>query len=150
VRPFVMALVGLSLMACTDPEACVASTCVGGDCATRTGGAFVTFAVCAPAGASQGSSVKIWSTRPAFIAEAETLLATGDPAVPVFGIRSGTDCDGQWSWHVDPATPAFASFTVEVCDACPGYVEAHQADFASIGWCPWTARVVAVERRPAP
>jgi hypothetical protein len=63
-------------------------------------------------------------------------------------LRPATDCDGQWSWHVDPATPGFADFTVEVCDACPAYVEAHLPDLVAIGWCPWTARVVAVERRP--
>jgi len=133
---------------CVEGQRCEASSCVSSDCPVRTGGAFVTFAVCAPAGSSAGSSFKAWVTREPFIAEAEQLLVSGTPKIPVFEVRSGADCDGQWSWHVDPATPGFADFTVEVCDACPPYVEAHVGDFESVGWCPWIARVVAVDRRP--
>ncbi len=132
--------------ACSGGQVCAASLCMSSGCADRTGGAFVTFTICASP-ASAGSSFTAWATREAFVAEAERLLATGDLSVPLFDLADGGDCDAQWTFHADPATPDFSPFAIEVCDACPEYVEAHKADFIALGWCPWTARVAAVSRR---
>lgn len=122
---------------CDDYE----SVCSGDACDARTGGAFVTFEAC-------GESVTVWVTDDAFIDEAKSKLGGGQPRVPVFQLADGADCDAAWSWHVEP-TASWADVTIEVCDACPSYVESHKADFLSLGqWCPWGVdKVVAVDDR---
>lgn len=138
-------------------NACAAGlTCVRGACgssaglaacAVRTGGAFVTFSKC-------GESAMLWVTDAYFIARAEALLAapaSPGAAVPRMTLALGTDCDPQWSWHVQPADPAFvASSDVGIlCDACPSQVQADLSYYLSdIGWwCPSQVSVTAVDRR---
>ena len=115
------------------------------DCATRSGGAFVRFGICGVSGA-----LTIWSTRAAFVDEAERLLATGQQRIPTLDLRDGVDCDSRWSWHVDPATPGWADSTIELCDGCPSDVEENKAYWIGTvqQYCPWSALVEAVERRP--
>ncbi|MGC4000221.1 MAG: hypothetical protein QM767_23395 [Anaeromyxobacter sp.] len=82
----------------------------------------------------------------AFLAEAQRLLEQDARRVPVFDLVDGAGVDPQWTWHVDPATPAWADLTVELCDGCPGFVEADKAYWIGTvrQYCPWSARVVAV------
>jgi hypothetical protein len=66
---------------------------------------------------------------------------------PIGPLRRG---DGgfnrPWSWHLDPDRVRMAEAAIEVCDGVPSYVEAHLDEFLDLGYCPWSARVVA-ERR---
>jgi hypothetical protein len=112
-------------------------------CAERRGGALVSFAVC-------DESLTVWSSAPAFIDQALALLESGGQLIPVFEIlRDGSDCDGQWTWHVDPAAMSFAELAIELCDGCPSHIEDDKPYWlGTVGqYCPWTARVVAVDDR---
>lgn len=112
-------------------------------CADRDGGALVTLDVV-------GESFTFWSTDGAFIDSALDDLATGHDMLPLFGqVVEGTDCDAQWSWHVDAAEMSWADFAIELCDARPSYIEANLADWIDqVGqWCPWSGTVTAVDDR---
>jgi hypothetical protein len=39
-----------------------------------------------------------------------------------------------------------AEAAIEVCDGIPSYVETHLDEFLDVGYCPWSARVVAIRR----
>jgi len=133
--------------------ACGGQTCAGGRCAadpgvsctTRAGGAFVTFEVC-------GDAVKTWVVSGAFVDEAAAILGGAPRRVPTFGLASGADCDDQWSYHPVPATAAFIDVAAveAACDACPAVVQGELSRWlGEVGrWCPSSARVVAVDRRP--
>jgi hypothetical protein len=114
-------------------------------CAERSGGALITFAMC-------DETLTVWSTAPAFIDQALALLAAGEQLIPSFEtLRDATDCDAQWSWHVDPAAMSFAELAIELCDGCPSHIE-DDKDYwlGTVGqYCPWSARVVAVDDRRA-
>lgn len=132
--------------ACLAGNHCAAGQCVpdtSAACAARGGGAFVTFEVC-------GSAVKTWAAAPAFIDQAALILAGAPPASPVLELVAGADCDDQWSFHADPATPTFTATPEAACDACPTTVQANLTYWLTTvrRWCPSAAAVVAVDRRP--
>lgn len=133
--------------ACVAGHHCAAGQCVpdtSASCATRAGGAFVTFEVC-------GSSVKAWASSAAFVDQAARILAGTSPAeAPVLELLSGADCDDQWSFHADPATPTFTASPAAACDACPSAVQANLTYWLTTvrRWCPSAAAVIAVDRRP--
>ena len=115
------------------------STCDG-----RSGGAVITFAVC------KSETLAVWSTVDAFIDEAIALLASGGQRVPAFGaLLDGADCDPVWTWHPAPGGMNFADAAIELCDGCPSDIEADKDYwFFTVGqYCPWSARVVAVDDR---
>ena len=134
---------------------CLGGDCVSGvqvPCAGRTGGAWVTLETC-------GQSVKAWIDAVAdgggFIPGAEALVSSGPPPYPVFEVSDGTDCDAQWTWHVEPATARLEPDPVTVpagCGACPGDVEASKGTWIGQQWCPGSggaaARLLVVERSP--
>ena len=112
-------------------------------CAERRGGALITFEACE-------ATFTLWSTAGAFIDEAAALLQAGEQRIPIFSeLLDGTDCDGQWTWHADAAAMSFADFTIELCDGCPFHIEDDKPYWLeTVGqYCPWSARVVAVEDR---
>jgi len=115
------------------------------DCASRKGGAMVTIENADRA----AERYTTWVTTPAFIDEAKRLLAAGERRVPSFKVLDGTECDGKWSFHLDPVDASFADFTIEICDAVPSYIQANKADWLSknLRWCPWSAKVVSVDDR---
>jgi hypothetical protein len=139
---------------CAPGNVCVQGGCTGADpllpCGQRTGGAFVTLGVC-------GAAVKIWAREEGFVGAAEQRLGAPDPdSVPSLAVAAGTDCDAQWSWHV---AATGASFVVEdaidpglACSVCPGAIQADVAagNPARRTWCPASATVLAVDRRPPP
>jgi len=89
-------------------------------------------------------------TDGAFIDEARRHLAAGTGRIPIFGtLLDGTDCDAQWTWHVDPADAIFADAAIELCDGLPSGIEANKAYWlGTVGsYCPWYARVSAVDDR---
>ena len=53
--------------------------------------------------------------------------------------------NAPWSWHFVPDTVRMVDASIEVCDGTPGYVESHRAEYLLSGYCPWGARIVAVE-----
>jgi hypothetical protein len=121
------------LAACVDPPAPSERT----RCDYR-GGAFISFGV-------QGESFRVWATDPAFIKSAER-------QIPVLAISGTADCSnppelGPRDWHAVPTPMSFADVTIEVCDAVPSYVDSHVSDFVRVGFCPWSARVIAVARQ---
>jgi len=143
---------GACSKACGTSQACIASACVdnvGASCANRSGGAFVVVGKC-------DQTVKIWTTQQPFIDRARALLA--DPAssgnsIPVFTLFEGSDCDGQWTWRVDPRQIRFDSATPPAdCDSCPRIIEQEKAlRVTTIGvWCPVSARILSVDAPPVP
>ncbi len=79
------------------------------------------------------------------IARARTLLENGSgPAIPNGRIKRGeTGVNAGYSWSIDPLDIEFADITTEVCDGVPKDVGL--ASWSSDRFCPWTARVVAVD-----
>jgi hypothetical protein len=112
-------------------------------CSERTGGALIQFAI-------GSESLRVWVTNDPFIAEAERLRAAGEQRIPSFALLDDTDCDPQWTWHVDPASVAFADVTIEVCDGLPSDIENDKRYWLETlgSYCPWSARVVSVDDRP--
>jgi hypothetical protein len=115
----------------------------GALCSGRAGGALIRFEI-------GSEALTVWVTNDSFITEAQRLRAAGEQRVPSFALLDGTDCDPQWTWHVDPASVAFADVTIEVCDGLPSHIENDkQYWLETLGsYCPWSARVVSVDDRP--
>lgn len=110
-------------------------------CATRTGGAVVTFEVA-------GAPIALWIEDSAFIDEARRLFGTGAQRVPVFAhVLDGADCDARWAFHVDPAAVSWSDATIEACDGAPSIIDASRSEWVGQQWCPWSAKVVAIDDR---
>jgi hypothetical protein len=136
----------LSLSACADQmdlsDKAVPTAATVPACASRTGGALVTIEV----GGSE--TFTAWITNRDFIAEAKRLLADDERGTPNFKFVDGTDCDPQYSFHVDPADADFPWGTIELCDGLASHVEDHKSEFARIQrWCPWGSRVLSVREQ---
>lgn len=54
--------------------------------------------------------------------------------------------NSPWSWHLVPSTIEVPSFTIELCDGNPSYIEAHRDEWIRTvhEYCPWGAKVVSV------
>jgi hypothetical protein len=77
---------------------------------------------------------------------ARAALAGGSATIPNGRIVPGTDVNAGWSWHLRDVT--FVEVTIELCDGRPSMVEAAAragVEFGGGRFCPWGARVVAVE-----
>jgi hypothetical protein len=127
IRLAVLALLAAVLAAC------------GAASAQPPRGAVVTFRV------ADAEEYKIRLTDPGDIAIARKLLAGEQaPAIPNgVVVRGDPDVNAGYSWHIDPASVEFADMTVEVCDGRPSDVE--QQIITSDRYCPWSARVIAVD-----
>jgi hypothetical protein len=138
---------------CPAGEVCSGGACTAdvlAPCPLRTGGAFVTLGHC-------GTTVKLWLRADAFIDEAIAWLGVPDPAfVPSLAVLARSDCDAQWSWHVDPAaagtTDAAAIDPDSGCTRCPGEIQPADPRGAPTAraWCPLDAQVLAVDDRRGP
>ena len=83
---------------------------------------------------------------PALHGAARAALAGGSASIPNGRIVSGTDINAGWSWHLTGV--AFAEVTIELCDGSPSMVESAVRAGTVFGggrFCPWSARVVAIE-----
>ena len=83
--------------------------------------------------------------------EATRLAGRPKARIPCFLVIAAAGCDPRWSFTVDAEDASFEDTTVEIYDATPSYVNAHLREFTAprMRWCPWAARVVAVDdRRP--
>jgi len=105
------------------------------------GGVTVTFRV------ADREEFKALVTDPANIAIVRDLLAGKEaPAIPNGRIVYQTRVNTGYHWSMDPTDIEFADVTTEVCDGLPSDVEKHA--ITSDRYCPWAAKVIAVE--PAP
>ena len=96
---------------------------------------------------NEGDRFRVLLTERADIDAARNLLAGVDgPDIPNGRIARETGVNEGWSWSLDPSDFEFADVTIEVCDGTPDDVES--GELTSERYCPWSARVVAVE--PAP
>ncbi len=83
-------------------------------------------------------------TDPPTIALAEDALRGRVIRFPSGPLRRGDGgFNAPWSWHLDPAETRMVEVAIEVCDGTPSYVDEHVEDFVAVGYCPWSARLVA-------
>lgn len=144
-------------IACRAGDVCVGGSCGSasqGACPLRVGGGFVTIGYPNGAPACAGQVVKLWVRSAAFLDDAVTYVgSTALDRIPLLDVVAGADCDAAWSWHVDGLTPAFvATVSPASCAACPSGIQANVEGYVAAvhRWCPSDARILAVERRPAP
>ncbi|NJD29450.1 MAG: hypothetical protein FIA92_14290 [Chloroflexi bacterium] len=92
-----------------------------------------------------GETYKILLTDPADIAVARDLLAGREaPSIPNGKVvRGEPGVNEGYSWHIDPNDIEWADMTIELCDGKPSDVEANT--ISGDRFCPWSAKVVAVE-----
>jgi hypothetical protein len=124
------------------PSAAPSSTASQGPIAAP---AVVTFEV------AGGERFKVELATQPLVDHAARLLggASGLAAIPLGTVvRGSPDVNAPWTWHLDPASFSFADVTVEVCDGIPSYVE--DGTVTSPQFCPWSAKVVALEPKVAP
>ena len=94
---------------------------------------------------------RVWVTNPDTIQQILDLQRGISSAnIPNGRILRGpgqADHNEPWSWHLDPEQIEMAEITVEVCDGAPSSVEEELDYFVeTVGqYCPWSARLVAVE-----
>ncbi len=113
-------------------------------CAGRKGGALIVLEV------AGNEKLTIWSTVDEFIDEAKRLKTAGEQRVPMFlEVLEGVDCDGAYTWHVNPEKMSFADVTTEVCDGTPSYLEQHKQEWIqTVGnYCPWSTKVASIDDR---
>jgi hypothetical protein len=119
------------------------------DCATRKGGAFITYEI--RKGETEAAErFTVWSTNATFIEQTKASFAAGEHKTPNFDhVLDGTDCDAQYSWHVDPANMGYADFTIELCDGTPSYVDAHKSSWMKEvdRYCPWGPTIISIDER---
>ena len=113
------------------------------ECETRRGGAFITFNIC-------DESLTVWIENNDFIDTAIDIYnGNTRMMIPVFMLREGTDCDPQWSWHVDPQEAFWAEVTIELCDGRPSYIEQDLDYWLNTvkEYCPWSAQIQSIDDR---
>jgi hypothetical protein len=77
------------------------------------------------------------------VAAARAAQLGGRAHIPIGRIVAGTQVNTGWSWHLEDVS--FAEVAIEVCDGLPSHVEREGTGFASGTYCPWGARVEAIE-----
>jgi hypothetical protein len=77
------------------------------------------------------------------IAAAHQAANGGRAQIPNGRLISGTSVNLGWSWHL--VDVEFAEVTTEVCDGRPSDVEREGVTFGGGRFCPWTARVIAIQ-----
>jgi len=102
-------------------------------------GVIVTFRV------ADSEQYKIRLTDPTDIEIARKLLEGNEaPTIPNgVVIRGSSDVNVGYSWHLDPDSVEFVDVTTEVCDGLPSDVE--KGLITSDRYCPWSAKVVAID-----
>jgi hypothetical protein len=82
-------------------------------------------------------------TTEAQVHAARAAQAGGAAPIPVGRIVAGTEVNVGWSWHLENVT--FAEVTIELCDGRPSDVERAGPAFANGQFCPWSARITAIQ-----
>lgn len=78
------------------------------------------------------------------IAAAEQAANGGAARIPNGRIVAGGGVNVGWSWHLEDVE--FAAVTIELCDGRPSDVEREGTAFGGGRFCPWAARVIAIDR----
>jgi hypothetical protein len=85
-------------------------------------------------------------TDPDTIALAMENMRGGNSKHPQGPIAAGDGgFNSPWTWHFVPDSVRMVDSSIELCDGEPSYVESHRAEYLASGYCPWSARVIAVE-----
>ena len=90
-------------------------------------------------------SFKVLLTSPSQIAAARLAQSGGRATIPNGRIVSGAQVNTGYSWHLEGVE--FAEFTIEVCDGLPSHVEREGVAFGAGRYCPWSARITAIDER---
>lgn len=115
--------------------AIVGSAC--GDSPTSPSGtAVVTFGV-----GSETFRVQLVGDRQ--IEAARAAQAGGTARIPNGRIVAGQGVNTGWSWHLEDVE--FAEVAIELCDGRPSDVERQGSQFGGGRFCPWNARVLAIQ-----
>ena len=110
----------------------------GGSPTTPSSQAVVTFTVA-------NESFRVLLTGADQIAAARAAQAGGQTRIPNGKIVAGAQVNTGWSWHLEDIE--FADLTTEVCDGRPSDVEREGTRYGGGRYCPWGARVTAIEMR---
>ena len=81
--------------------------------------------------------------------EGAVALITGESAANIptgVVVRDDPGPNAPWSWHIDPATFAWAEVTTEVCDGLPTQIQ--DGVLTGERFCPWSAQLLAIEGDP--
>ena len=110
----------------------------GGSPTSPSSQAVVTFTVA-------NESFRVLLTSADQIAAARAAQAGGQTRIPNGKIVAGAQVNTGWSWHLEDIE--FADLTTEVCDGRPSDVEREGTRYGGGRYCPWGARVTAIEMR---
>jgi hypothetical protein len=113
----------------------LAASCGGGP-TSPSGRAIVSLSVA-------GETFRVQLTGARQIDAARAAQAGGPARIPNGRIVSGTSVNTGWSWHLEDVE--FAEVTTEVCDGRPSDVERLGVQFGGGRFCPWSARVLAID-----
>jgi hypothetical protein len=81
------------------------------------------------------------------IAQARALVGAGNRKIVAGNLARGNGgFNAPWSWHLDPASIRFPEVAVELCDGCPGGVEANAGTWGTGLFCPWSSEVIAEQK----
>jgi hypothetical protein len=117
--------------------ACISLGCGGDGLTAPSRGAVVTFQV-----VDETFRVHLLDDRQ--IDAAHQAANGGRARIPNGRVVAGTNVNVGWSWHLEDVE--FAELTTEVCDGRPSDVEREGVAFGGGRFCPWTARVISIER----
>jgi hypothetical protein len=141
---FTIIALGLGLVHCNEaPLPSEAGAEAGASCDARKNGAVLQIQI-------NDQTFRFWSTNAEFIARAKDLNASGKSSAAMFGkLIDGSDCDTQWTFHVDAGKMSWPDVTTEVCDGRPSDIEGNKAHWINdiTRWCPWNTKVLAVDER---
>jgi hypothetical protein len=77
------------------------------------------------------------------ISAARRAQAGSGGRIPDGRIVNGTEVNQGWNWHL--VDVSFVEVATELCDGIPSDVEKAGVNFGGGRFCPWTARVVAID-----
>lgn len=117
--------------------ALLTAACGEGTPTAPSSGAIVTFFV-------GEETFRVWLDSPEQVAAARAAQNGGAARIPNGRIVAGAQVNTGWNWHL--VDVEFAEFTTEVCDGRPSDVERERTGFGGGRFCPWTARVIRIDR----
>lgn len=93
-----------------------------------------------------GEQYRVLLTTSAQIGAARAAQAGGRASIPNGRLVAGAQVNTGYSWHVEDVE--FAEATIELCDGLPSHVQREGPTYGGGRYCPWSARVVALEITP--
>lgn len=104
----------------------------------------------------EGYTFIAWTSNPTVIAQVgeELALPFSERTMHINGRilddESMCDLNGAWSWYFDPNDWSLSTFSMELCDGNPQYVEDHLDEYVNVigRYCPWGSLVSREVERP--